>query len=437
MNFDLDFSVRSLRKCAVFLAICGSLSLGNSTGLAQPCTTGPYWVQLHPALSPPGRQFHAMAYDNSRQKIILFGGYDTNGIYLGDTWQFDVQGWKRLSPAHDPPARSQHSLSYDASRNAIILFGGHDDAASFNDTWEWNGADWSQIFPANSPSPRFGHGMAYDSVRQTHVLFGGTTFGGQEFGDTWEYDGNLGAWTLRATNGPAPRYGIQLVYDVPRNRTLLFGGYTGAGATEDDHYLNDTWYWTSGPSGSWAQQTPERVPFGRVFYSAAYYNSRGFVLVQNGQIASSREGTIGLIDLAQAWTGLAWVDWDDFQFPRRTRGGAMVYDAARDRMIYFGGFAYSFDDDSVIFDGTWSLEGRRWHYQEIVRVDWEYATGQFPGIYHTVQEGVAAAHDCADIDIRVGDYNETRSGAFPLVITKAVRLGTFRRDDASSTVRIH
>src|ERR1051325_8010989 len=161
--------------------------------------------------------------------------------------------------------------------------------------------------------------MAYDSVRQTHVLFGGVDIGGEEFGDTWEYDGNLGAWTLLATNGPAPRYGIQLVYDVPRNRTLLFGGYTAAGATEDDHYLSDTWYWTSGRSGAWAQQTPERALPGRAFYSSAYYGSRAFVLMQNGEISSGRPNTFSAVNTAYTWAGLDWTPQSDFRFPRFAR----------------------------------------------------------------------------------------------------------------------
>src|ERR1041385_7528173 len=132
MNSDLDFSVRSASKFAVFVSIAVSSStlFVHRPCIAQPCMAGPYWVQLHPTSSPPGRQFHAMAYDNSRQKIILFGGYDTNGVYLGDTWQLDVQGWKPLSPAHSPSARALHSLSYDASRNTIILFGGRDGSAA-------------------------------------------------------------------------------------------------------------------------------------------------------------------------------------------------------------------------------------------------------------------------------------------------------------------
>src|ERR1051325_4806978 len=183
MNPNLDFFIRSPRKFGIFLsfAMSGLILFVDRPCMAQPCTTGPYWVQLHLAQSPPRRQFHAMAYDNSRQKIILFGGYDTNGIYLGDTCQFDTQGWKQLSPAHNPSARALHSLSYDASRNTIILFGGRDGSAAFDDTWEWNGTDWYQIFPANSPASRSGHGMAYDSVWQTHVLFGGADIGGEEF----------------------------------------------------------------------------------------------------------------------------------------------------------------------------------------------------------------------------------------------------------------
>lgn len=36
-----------------------------------------------------------MAYDDLRQKTVLFGGLDSNGHELGDTWQWQIGGWFR------------------------------------------------------------------------------------------------------------------------------------------------------------------------------------------------------------------------------------------------------------------------------------------------------------------------------------------------------
>src|ERR1041385_6597672 len=92
------------------------------------------WRQLYPLQSAPGRSGHAMAYDSFRGLTILFGGIDTNGVILNDTWQFDVHGWKKLTPAHAPSPRYRHTLSYDASSGTIVLFGGRDANVSFGDT---------------------------------------------------------------------------------------------------------------------------------------------------------------------------------------------------------------------------------------------------------------------------------------------------------------
>ena len=55
--------------------------------------------------------------------------------------------------------------------------------------------------------------------------------------ETWEWDGSQ--WTLRATGGPAPRWGHILAYDTARARTVLHGGRDSQQGT----VLSDTWEW--------------------------------------------------------------------------------------------------------------------------------------------------------------------------------------------------
>src|SRR5205823_1918551 len=85
------------------------------------------------------------------------------------------------------------------------------------------------------------HGMAFDSKRARTVLFGGEAQGGQQFGDTWEWDGTR-LW-LVATAGPAARVEPAMAFDDKRGHTVLFGGYTTSGSTTT--YLNDLWEWDS------------------------------------------------------------------------------------------------------------------------------------------------------------------------------------------------
>ncbi len=153
---------------------------------------GTNWAQKTPATSPAVRYHHALTYDAARQRVVLFGGYNGsvyNGPVYSDTWEWDGTNWSQKSPVTAPSGRYVHALVYDASHQRVVLFGGYNNSTYLNETWEWDGTTWSKKSPAISPSPRQPNGgMAYDSTRQRMVLFGGYTTGGPT-NDTWEWDG--------------------------------------------------------------------------------------------------------------------------------------------------------------------------------------------------------------------------------------------------------
>jgi hypothetical protein len=361
-----------------------------------------------------------MGYDSVRGVTILFGGMDTNGVILNDTWQFDVHGWKKLTPTHAPSPRYRHSLSYDASSGTIVLFGGRNANVSLGDTWEWNGTDWIAVNTSTGPPARHFHGMAFDSSRAVHVLFGGVD--AQDFGDTWEYSANFQSWSLRSTSGPPARRGMQLAFDAAHNQTLLFGGYTAVGTTLAAHYLSDTWVW-DGVNATWSLRLPTTVPQGRAVYSLAFDPLRSVVLMQNGEEAFDATHTATVRD-SWEWDGNNWSIHYSFCCPRRE--GAMVYDLANARMIQYGG-------DGAYPDATWSLEPI-WLTSGEAAVD---PTSNLRGIYHTVRAAVASVAQCTFIIIRDGDYNETGSGSSPLFITKPCQLDHYHLSGDPSTVRIH
>lgn len=79
-------------------------------------------------------------------------------------------------------------MAYDSSRQVIVMFGGRDAAGNpLNDTWEYDGNTRIQVFPEVSPTAREQHTMTYDLARQRVVLFGGARNPGGVGGDTWEY----------------------------------------------------------------------------------------------------------------------------------------------------------------------------------------------------------------------------------------------------------
>ncbi len=102
-----------------------------------------------------GRFWFDMVYDTARGVIVLFGGQrqarPAGSLQLeviqtlNDTWEFDGEVWYEVSPRQVPPARYGHAMAYDEARGVVVLFGGiAADGTYLNDTWEYNGLTWTQ-----------------------------------------------------------------------------------------------------------------------------------------------------------------------------------------------------------------------------------------------------------------------------------------------------
>lgn len=177
-----------------------------------------------------------MAYDSTRQRVVLFGGY----YYLSDTWEWDGTNWAEKTSATVPPARWDHAMAYDATRQKIVMHGGIGNASSSTDTWEWDGTLWVQKILAPAPSARYDHTMAYDANRQKIVLFGGYT--PTYLGDTWEYNGT--AWTqIQPPASPPARSAHSMAYDATRQRVVVVSGASVLANLSDDTWEYNGTVW--------------------------------------------------------------------------------------------------------------------------------------------------------------------------------------------------
>jgi hypothetical protein len=162
---------------------------------------GVNWVRRTPAASPPARGDHVMAYDSARQRVVLFGG--SSSLVppirrLADTWEWDGVTWISRNPAVSPPARGRHAMAYDTARQGVVLFGGFGGPTGgtpLADTWTWDGSTWSPQNPATSP-PAGRAVMVYDPGIQRAVLVGVIDNSSFPSRDIWEWDGVT--WTPRA-----------------------------------------------------------------------------------------------------------------------------------------------------------------------------------------------------------------------------------------------
>lgn len=159
----------------------------NGISWTQVVTTNP----LNQA--PRSRYAHAMAYDENRQRMVVFGGEYGPNNQLDDTWELVGSTWQRVGMVGPPSARAYMSLVYDRRLKQVVLFGGVQGAlgaspiAALRDTWLWNGAQWRLDTATARPSARVGYGLAYDSKREQIVLYGGVSPNNTELSDTWEY----------------------------------------------------------------------------------------------------------------------------------------------------------------------------------------------------------------------------------------------------------
>ena len=336
---------------------------------------GTTWLQRTPPTVPSARSGTAMAYDVARQRIVLFGGYG-NG-YLNDTWEWDGTTWLQRTPPTAPSARSYHAMVYDAARQRIVLFGGSQNNA-LNDTWEWDGSIWTQHTPPTAPSVRSSPSLVYDAVRQRIVLFGGSN--GSTLNDTWEWDGTI--WTQSTSPTPTQYSFGAMAYDAIRQRVVLFNGVTweydgtiwsqrlpsqAAEYIQATHgmlvydsarqrsvlFNGRTWEWDG---AIWTQRTTytSTSPFAdpNAYSAMAYDAAHQRVILFGGKISY---GGSSFSNETWAWDGTNWTKLSPVTSPTARANHIMAYDAARQRVVLFGGYNLS-----GFLSETWEWDGTTW-----------------------------------------------------------------------------
>jgi len=288
------------------------------------------WTKLSPTLIPSARFRHAMAYDEARQRVVLFGGVDSNLKRLNDTWEWDGSSWIPCKPNTSPSARFS-AMAYDSARKRVVLFGGGS-VGQLNDTWEWDGTNWTDVTPAVSPPARVNHDLAYDGVRKSVVLFGGYT-GKTWLNDTWGWDGRT--WTqYKPTTSPPVNAGHAMAYDSAGQRIVLFGG--------GQPICNNTWEW-DGRAGTWKNVTPSGMnPPVRNMHAMAYDAARQRIVLFSGGYHPSYHAD------TWEWGGISWIQCSPTTKPPKLGGHGMAYDAARGNTVLFGGH-----DGTNIRNDTW------------------------------------------------------------------------------------
>jgi len=205
---------------------------------------------------------------------------------------------------------------------------------------------WTRIDLTGGPSGRESATGVFDVANDRLVVFGGgfkrsNSSPITDYDEVWTYsetafrtDGN--GWTLLAPMGtaPSPRHEHTAIYDPVRERMIVFGG-----STFDGRALDDTWALSLSGAPEWNRITDEVAPPARYGHSAIYDAARDRMIVFGGGGSDTWS-----FDLASdSWNPIATQGT-----PPAPIGHTATYDPIRDRMLVFGG-------EGAGASGIWSL----------------------------------------------------------------------------------
>lgn len=97
------------------------------------------WKEVTPLTNPSKRFGSAMAFSTKRKRVVLFGGADGDTRF-DDTWELDVKtlSWSKITTPVAPSPREYTAMAYDQVRSRMVLFGGNDGASDLGDLWEYH-----------------------------------------------------------------------------------------------------------------------------------------------------------------------------------------------------------------------------------------------------------------------------------------------------------
>lgn len=229
----------------------------------------------------PGPDLFGVATYDAHDGYVLFVGskWKSESLDGGSwTWTFQDGRWTNISATAGtaPSARIGFSMAYDSSSGNVLLFGGtNSSGARLNDTWTFQSGTWTQLSPAMAPQPRTFAMIADDPQDSLVLLFGGVAppaeIGSTTYAETW-------AW---GTSPPIAGLSITVSPMVPiPGQSAAFNSSWRGGVGPF------TYKWRFGNGGSSTSANPSEIfPADGYYYVDLWMNdSAGHVALNSTQI---------------------------------------------------------------------------------------------------------------------------------------------------------
>jgi hypothetical protein len=313
---------------------------------------GKAWTFLSES-GPVGQGQGMLARDPVRQRLVYTCGSTLAAGYVNKTWEWNGKAWTEVKlPAASPKPspRTAAALAWDGTTQRLALFGGNVNISDGASMWLYDGSAWERHAPdADAPFGRWGMGAAHDTARAETVVFGGFD-GISTTAETWRFGAG---WERATPQGASPdaRMLHAMAFDSVRQRVVVFGGTTTQGAVASSSILDDTWLWDG---DSWVEAKPPKKPQGRMRSAATFDAARGKVVLFGGVTLAPLKAGSALGDLWE-WDGEAWAPRDLEPAPQPRYDAAMAYDAARGVTVLYGGTTAG----SLVVD-MWEYDGSSW-----------------------------------------------------------------------------
>jgi hypothetical protein len=341
-----------------------SMSLGDTWEL-DPTTY--VWTPVTTPIAPTARHDFGLVWDSAHNKAVLFGGMQTDvsgvtGVPKQDTWEWDpsTAAWmERTGSGNKPGPRYGHAMAFDGSRGKVVVFGGFaiSTGGSLNDVWEWDpttGAWTPRMNGSEAPMPgprRYASLVSDDARGRLDLIAGATNYDPYGSGGTggiiimppgmygivgsrevWELDPVAPAFTDRTDplDVPAPRTGHAMAFNPSTGGVYLFGGLdqmTG-------RLFDDLWLWDG---TTWTQMGGNVRPPARSDAGLAYDPVRQSLILYGGSSNNGGNDDTWEWTLANGWTQLFPSTSPDPLF-----GHGMVTDTTHNKILLFAGISYPY-----------------------------------------------------------------------------------------------